>query len=404
MKRVAAGVAAVLVILAMSPFGAMVGGLASSLGIISDAPAGASAAGTNLSVPSEQVLGSTSERLRDSALDGDGAEFADYSTRAEAAAPEPGEIAIAPPPATFAADAAPPKPVPPPSQIRSNRFEGVVPAGGTWAVMIGINDYPGRAHDLRSAVADAEDVNAALAKMGVPGSQRLLLKDGNASAANIRTSAQWLAAHAGEDATAVFFYAGHIRKIGGGTEAIVASDGGQVTDAELATALDGLKAAKTWIGLAGCYAGGFTEVLRQGRILTAAAPSDQLAYENEAFGRSYLVEYMVRRAILNGGTSVIETAFNQAEQGLQRDFPNRVPVQFDAVDGTFDLRPPPPPPPTRTSSSSSSGTTSSGSSSSPPPSSSPTTTAPPSSGGTSAPPSKDDSCANLSVGIVRCSG
>jgi hypothetical protein len=358
-----------------------------------------------------EVLGAIAERLRapSGLLDGDGAEFAGLT----AAGLRAGEIAVAPPPPSFGAADAPAPIAPPPTQLRSNRFDGVVPAGGTWAVMIGIDDYPGSAHDLRSAVNDAEDVNAALAKMGVPGDQRLLLHNGNANSANIRTAAQWLVAHAGKDATAVFFFAGHIRKLGGSTEALVGTDGGEIRDTELAKLLDPLRAAKTWIGLAGCYAGGFTEVVRKGRILTAAAPAGQLAYENESFGRSYLVEYMVRRAMLDGGSSVVENAFAVAQQGLEHDFPDRVPVQIDAYDGTLDLRPANAPA-VRTASAgpspSPSSSPSGGAKSSPPPTSPPPASgdsgsgATTSSGSSNEPPKPKDGCAGLSGGIVRCGG
>ena len=38
---------------------------------------------------------------------------------------------------------------------------------GTWAVVVGVNDYPGNANDLHSAVNDANDAVHALSAMGV---------------------------------------------------------------------------------------------------------------------------------------------------------------------------------------------------------------------------------------------
>jgi hypothetical protein len=402
-RKLAVGVVVALVVLTVSPARAY---LDRALG------QGSAGSGGGHGHDPAEVLGAIAERLRapSGLLDGDGAAFAGLGPDGL----RTGDVAVAPPPASFGTDAAPAPSSPPPAQLRSNRFDGVVPAGGTWAVMIGIDDYPGSAYDLKSAVNDVEDVNAALAKMGVPGAQRLMLRDGNANAANIRTAAQWLVAHAGKDATAVFFFAGHIRKLGAGTEALVGTDGGEVRDTELAKLLDGLQASKTWIGLAGCYAGGFTEVVRKGRILTAAAPADRLAYENESFGRSYLVEYMVRRAMMDGDASVVESAFSLAQQGLEHDFPDRVPVQFDAYDGTLDLRPAAPPAPApqaRTAGSSSSP--SAGSSSSPPPTSPPPTSSggsggsgssTTSSGSSNEPPKPNDGCATISSGIVHCGG
>lgn len=258
------------------------------------------------------------------------------------------ENVIAPPPERFTGRKAS---APPPALLRSPAPTSVG-AGGTWAVMIGINDYPGSGSDLRAAVNDANDVNEALARLGVPGSNRLLIRDGQASAEVIRASVNWLNERAGPDATAVFFFAGHVRKQGSGREALVAADGGTVSDSELASRLSNLRAHRAWIGIAACYGGGFNEVLAPGRILTGAAPANSLAYENGGFGRSYMVQYMIREAIIEGKAraTTVEGAFAWAQAALARDYPNRQPVQFDQAPGDLDLRqpgaaaPPPPPP------------------------------------------------------------
>jgi hypothetical protein len=332
-------------------------------------------------------FGNLGDRLR--ATDGGLAIAPDPTT-----APPEGDAAIAPPPAEFTEPAAPAPP--PPAELRHSRFDGVVPSGGVWAVMIGINDYPGSRHDLRSAVNDASDVNEALARFGVPGDHRLLIRDGQATAGTVRTAAEWLTAHAGPDATAVFFYAGHVRKLDQNTEAIIGADGGTVTDADLAGLLDGLRATKAWIGIAACYGGGFTELLKPGRVLSAAASANSLAYENEGFGRSYFVEYMVRRGMIANAMSTVEGAFAYAQTELRRDYPDRVPVQFDSLAGDLDLKAP------RPGAAASKPTPGSGSA--PAGSSSPTTTAPPKANGEPPPPEPGDGCANLTGGLVRCQG
>ncbi|HEX2850646.1 MAG TPA: caspase family protein [Acidimicrobiales bacterium] len=308
------------------------------------------------------------------------------------ASPDPsaGDLQIAPPPDSF--DGTPVVAAAPPAQLR-NPFEGVVPSGGTWAVSIGIDDYPGTAHDLRSAVNDASDVDEALARMGVPGDHRLMITNGQASVRTIRMGLDWLTAHAGPDAVAVVFYAGHVRRISNDTQAIVGADGNILTDVDMASALDSLQARRAWISIAACFGGGFTEVLRPGRVLTAAAPANQLAYENEGFGRSYLVEYMVRKAMIEGqapSSSSVEAAFAWAANQISRDYPNRVPVEYDQSGGNIDLRPPRP----------------QSAAAPPPPSSS--TPSPPSGGGSSPPSSTPpptepkDSCSQLTLGVVRC--
>ena len=248
-----------------------------------------------------------------------------------------GDVAIAAPPEAFDGPAAPASP--PPRQL-TNPFAGVRPSGGTWAVMIGINDYPGTSHDLNSAVNDAMDVNEALGRLGVPGDHRLLITDRQATPGVVRLAADWLVAHAAPDAVAVFAYAGHVRKLSADTEAIVAADGGVVTDADLAGHLAKLQAQRTWIAIAACYGGGFTELLGPGRVLTAAADANSLAWENESFGRSYMVQYMVRHGLIEGqSASTVQGSFAYASAALAHDYPGREPVELNGTASTIELRP-----------------------------------------------------------------
>jgi len=263
------------------------------------------------------------------------------------------ERVIAPPPDRFDGPAAPK--TAPPARLFAPPSSTPSGTGGTWAVMIGINDYPGTKSDLSAGVNDAADVNEALARLGVPGGNRLMIRDTQATADVIRASVNWLTERAGPDSTAIFFFAGHVRKVGAGRESLVAADGGTVSDADLAGRLRSLRAGRAWIGIAACYGGGFNEVLAPGRILTGAANANSLAYENGGFQRSYMVQYMIREALIEGraGSSTIEGAFAYAQAALARDYPNRQPVQFDHAPGELELRqpgtpaPPPPPPPSQ---------------------------------------------------------
>jgi hypothetical protein len=220
--------------------------------------------------------------------------------------------------------------------------------------MIGIDDYPGSGADLRSAVADAETMNTALADLGVPVDHRLVVRDTQATADTIRRAASWLADRAGPDSTAVFFYAGHVRKLSPDREAVVAADGGLITDEQLASWLDGVRAAHLWAVMASCYGGGFTELLRPGRVLTGAADANHLAYENTRLGHSYLVEYLVHQGLIEGrALPTVQDAFAYAYRSLARDYPDRVPVEIDQAGAVVSLgepgatpAPPPSPPST----------------------------------------------------------
>jgi hypothetical protein len=238
--------------------------------------------------------------------------------------------------------------------------------GKVWAVVIGINDYPDDSNDLSSAVADADDMVAALHRFGVDGDHLLLAEDGDATGRGILETLDWLNVQAAPEDTAVFFYAGHARKLDQTTEAVVGADGRVVPDWLMAQHLAGLRAHDAWIVMASCYGGGFTELLQPGRVLTAAAGADDLAYESQTFGRSYLGEYLVRRGLLLGGAAepTAQQAFDYAQAALQQEHPDRVLTEVDestapvSLDGQHRDHVPPPP-------------------QAPPPPDAPTTTAPP---------------------------
>ena len=218
--------------------------------------------------------------------------------------------------------------------------------GGVWAVVVGIDDYPGTDADLKAAVADARDVDTALAAYGVPASHRLVLLDKQATGDNIRGALAWMTGRAAADSTAVFFYSGHVRKVAGDPghtgkyidEAIVAADGDNVYSTQVAGLLRGLEARSAWIGIAACYGGGFDDALAPGRILTAAAGENDVAYENSSLGHSYMVEYMVHRAMLEGkAAGSVQDAFAWARAQIAHDYPNRQPVIIDRSRGPVVL-------------------------------------------------------------------
>jgi hypothetical protein len=210
---------------------------------------------------------------------------------------------------------------------------------GVYALIIGINDYPGTDHDLRSAVADADVMARSLGRFNVPRSNIIELVDGQATSAAIANGISWLVGSAGPDSTAVFFYSGHARKLASTTEAIVGSDGVAITDVSLASMFAPLQARDAWFVIAACYGGGFDELVQPGRILTAAADSNSLAWENDSFGLSYLGEYLVRRGLLQGGAggATVQQAFAWAQASIQREAPNRPLTELDAATGPISL-------------------------------------------------------------------
>ncbi len=249
--------------------------------------------------------------------------------------PVPGEVAITPPPAVLDGEVAAPTAPPPSFASATARADGEV-----FALLIGIDDYPGRRYDLGSAVADVDTIDAALEAFGVPPGNRVVLRDGQATRDAVGAAIRSLVAQGGSGATYVFGYAGHARWVGGDTQELVLADGGTLTDRELADLLAPAATQRMWLLLATCFAGGFTELLAPGRVLTGAAAWDRQAWEDPALNGSYLVHYLVREGWLHGkaGDSVQE-AFRFADQSLARDHPDRRPVQVDEVGTRLVLGP-----------------------------------------------------------------
>lgn len=298
----------------------------------------------------------------------------------------PDEIAITPPGelvGELAEPTAPPPTFAPPVVERAD--------GQVFALLIGIDDYPGQRSDLDSAVADADTIDAALDGFGVPDGNRVVLRNGQARLPDVVTAVQSLVAQGGPGATLVFGYAGHVRKLDSDTEALVLADGQTLTDAKLAALLAPATSQRMWLLLATCFAGGFTELLGPGRVLTGAADANHLAYESSSLNASFLVHYMVRMAWLHGaaGPSVQE-AYAYADAALAREHPLRRPVQFDESGARLVLgagdptsaagQAPQPPLPSEPAS---------------PGPSSPPTTSPP----TTAPPPEEDHCL---LGVLYC--
>jgi hypothetical protein len=236
------------------------------------------------------------------------------------------EVAITPPGELVGEVAAPTGPAP--AFASGARAQS---GGEVFALVIGIDDYPGESADLGSAVADADTIDAALAGFGVPAGNRVVLRDGQAQRADVVAAVQSLAAHAGPSSTLVLAYAGHVRKVDRDTEELVLADGGAITDVELASLVAPARAGRMWFLLASCFAGGFTELMGPGRVLTGAADADSLAYESPELGASFLVHHLVREAWLQGaaGPSVQE-AFAHADAALA-SHPDRRPVQLDQL-------------------------------------------------------------------------
>ncbi len=211
------------------------------------------------------------------------------------------------------------------------------PADGRHALLIGIDNARG-APQLRGAVNDARTTHEALLAYGFPRDQVRTLADGQAGRDDILSAIRELAAAVPDDGTAVFAFAGHTRVIRGQNH-IVAADGRTISARDLAAALDAVR-SPMWVLLPTCYAAGFSlpGIVGPGRVALFASAADRPSYEASWYGRSFLVQYVVAEAMLNGRASTsVEQAFAYAEEAISARYPGRVPLMDDGFDGEFVL-------------------------------------------------------------------
>lgn len=227
--------------------------------------------------------------------------------------------------------------------------------GNHWALLIGINDYWGGTRDNIGSWQDARDLRRHLLNLGWRGDHIVLLANRQATASMIIQSIRWLASKTDGASTVVFNYSGHEepRYYGGSRHILLhASDNRMIADTVVASELGRVDAAKMWINLAVCRAGGFNQpgLVKTNRVVTFSSPESELSYEDptvdhSVFGWYEIMEGMVSRMAdyNDDGNVTVEEAFRYAKpnvsdrtRGLQHPF------MIDKLSGYFSLIPPAP--------------------------------------------------------------
>ncbi len=237
-------------------------------------------------------------------------------------------------------------------------IDPAVPATNYWALLIGINDYAGGTRDNIGSYQDARELRKHLLSLGWRGDHIVLLANRTATASMITQSLRWLASKTDGSSVVVFNYSGHeMPRYYGGTRHIMlqAADNRYVADTTLARELGRVSAAKMWINLAVCRAGGFNDpgLVQPGRVVTFSSPERELSYEDPQVRHSVMGWYLIIEAMRQGladvnedGNVTAEEAFRYAKSrvtartsGLQH------PLIVDKLSGSFSLIPPKPAPP-----------------------------------------------------------
>ena len=175
-----------------------------------------------------------------------------------------------------------------------------------WAVSIGIDRHRnGSPRNNVGGVGDANDVAGMLQARGFPRENILVLTEGNATGANIRSAMQWLVDRSSPETLSVFHYSGHIKQIGGDKdkdgealdEYLWPWDSNFIADSELARYMKQLR-GWAWVDISGCEAAGLDDGINSPvKVFTGSSRETEKSYEYPAWRNSVWTGLMAERAL-----------------------------------------------------------------------------------------------------------
>lgn len=155
----------------------------------------------------------------------------------------------------------------------ADQYPGGGDPNGKYAVVVGIDDYPGSRSDLRGPVDDAMLVRDALInRFGFDSDDIVFLQDGEATRLGIANAVIRHLGQAGPNGTAVFFYSGHGTQLeentgitgrldpesGNGVDEALAVYDGIILDEEVNFLLQQIEAENTLVLVDACFSGTVT--------------------------------------------------------------------------------------------------------------------------------------------------
>lgn len=197
------------------------------------------------------------------------------------AAPTPYATCLGPPPGAQA-DAAPARTAAPADR---------------WALLVGVTRYPAPTHDTIAGADDAVAIRDLLLADGWLPDHVRVLTDGAATGAAVREGLAWLAQHSTPGTFALFHFSGHVKQLGGGTEALWTVDRDWVRDVDLTRSLQPAQ-GHLWVDVAGCEAGSFFPGLPSDRVLVTGSSRDvEKSYEHPDWHASVWVGLLYQQGM-----------------------------------------------------------------------------------------------------------
>ena len=147
-----------------------------------------------------------------------------------------------------------------------------------WAILIGINNYPGTQGDLPYSINEILSFKRTLLNGGNWNETHIrVLTNSQANKPAIFDAIEWLDSNADEDDISIFYYAGHGKRSSSNEYLQVYNE--TISDEELDEKLDEVD-GKIVVILDSCYSGGFIEeVGEKGRIVLTACKKDEVTYQ-----------------------------------------------------------------------------------------------------------------------------
>jgi hypothetical protein len=207
---------------------------------------------------------------------------------------------------------------------------GVNCTGNKYAIVIGINDYPGEANDLQYCVNDANSMVEALVKYEYTNIQ--LITDENATRSNIKSAIDSIRLSISSGDEVFFFFSGHGAKgraDDGDKEAVDESiviwgddgDFDYLWDGELKKLFENFPTNRIIFVFDSCLSGGMTDLAAPGRVINMACSESGVSYEFSDIKHGQFTYYFTVEGMLNkkadtntgDGSVTVEEAFDYAK-------------------------------------------------------------------------------------------
>jgi hypothetical protein len=174
---------------------------------------------------------------------------------------------------------------PPGPQVDPRPARTAAPAD-RFALLVGVQDYRPPTVDTVASVRDVRLVEEQLVAAGwLPRNVRVLT-DEQVTGAALRDALRWLAERSRPGTFALFHWSGHVKRLGGSTEALWPVDRDFVRDSEVVAGLAPAR-GRLWVDVAGCYADSFTPGLPNSQTLVSTSSTGaEKSYEQPAWGTS----------------------------------------------------------------------------------------------------------------------